>query len=439
MFLIGVCVLANLFLIYGLIFNAFGDDLELFAKGITSGEPLVVLLFTCLLSDFAAKILFRKNTIIMNEYLSVRPIPKNHWCGFLLLKEMLNVWTFFYPLLLTPMLFYIMPVGSAVLCLGSLYSLSAVNSIFTMMVRGVEGWKYKLLTTATWFVYAIISTLTMAAVFLMGVPYYLCIYIVFNGLCLLALYKCLTLLHVYGEGENAARSSTSFGEHNTFPSLDYGILVRTRIFGWIFLCYMPLFAFCGYSITFVHAPEEWCIYMGLCFSISSITIAMNGWGFTIADYPYMETLLTKPYSIENLLQHKYYTMLGLTFLMAVPVFVGTIVNNRLLFPSIAAFSFVVGCTNLMLLYLFLVPQKIDLYPKSLFTSNGMSSKRIIMHCSIVLLTFVPYILAFSFLKESIASYIFILIGTVGLLLHRIIIRRIGVVFLKYKHSILELP
>lgn len=250
MLLIGLCVFANLFIIYNLIFNAFGDNQELFAREKVSGNLFVMLWFICILSDFSVKILFRQSSIIMNEYLCARPVLRNDWCGFLCLKELLSIWTLSCPLLFAPVLFYIMPVGSAILCLGSLYSGSMVNSVLAMTIRGTEEWRHKSFAATAWLVYAAISTFIMATSFSTGTLHHQYIYILFNGFCLFALYKYLALLHVYGEGKDTARDSVSEKERNAFPSLDYGILVRTRIFGWVFFCYMPLFAFCASATAF---------------------------------------------------------------------------------------------------------------------------------------------------------------------------------------------
>ena len=130
-YLIFVYVMVGL----GFYFGATLDGEELFEDG-TPDALCAILVLTMLVPDIILKVVMKHDSTAMDDYLKSRPVPEKVWNRFLLLTNLANFWNYVMPVLMLPMLFWMLSVpqalavgldryGSHPYCLSCMFRLDA--------------------------------------------------------------------------------------------------------------------------------------------------------------------------------------------------------------------------------------------------------------------------------------------------------------------------
>ena len=104
-YLIFVYVMVGL----GFYFGATLDGEELFEDG-TPDALCAILVLTMLVPDIILKVVMKHDSTAMDDYLKSRPVPEKIWNRFLLLTNIANFWNYVMPVLMLPMLFWMLSV-----------------------------------------------------------------------------------------------------------------------------------------------------------------------------------------------------------------------------------------------------------------------------------------------------------------------------------------
>lgn len=134
-YLIFVYVMVGL----GFYFGATLDGEELFEDG-TPDALCAILVLTMLVPDIILKVVMKHDSTAMDDYLKSRPVPEKVWNRFLLLTNLANFWNYVMPVLMLPMLFWMLSVPQAIVGYLLMQAFSFINGIYVTCYYKTTDW-----------------------------------------------------------------------------------------------------------------------------------------------------------------------------------------------------------------------------------------------------------------------------------------------------------
>ena len=134
-YLIFVYVMVGL----GFYFGATLDGEELFENG-TPDALCAILVLTMLVPDIILKVVMKHDSTAMDDYLKSRPVPEKVWNRFLLLTNLANFWNYVMPVLMLPMLFWMLSVPQAIVGYLLMQAFSFINGIYVTCYYKTTDW-----------------------------------------------------------------------------------------------------------------------------------------------------------------------------------------------------------------------------------------------------------------------------------------------------------
>lgn len=415
-------VIAWMFMFIG---YEFGQEYIALLQTGSAWSMIKPLCLSIIILDFMASWLFKHDRGIMDDYVKTKPISEKHWNRFLMLANLIDFNNWFFPLLIAPVCFVIMPWYVATIAIITLFSTCYINGISVMSLRKAKGWEYK---AGVW---TILFFFILAVIFM---P----IWIV-NIAAIVTLYYYLFHLHRYNESKISLSAVKSVARMS-YISLQFLVIMRAKRVRAMML--MGLFFT---AMTYIYVPQlggedglmdfvAWeYIFMGIFFS----PMLFGTLGFGV-EANYFHGLESKPVGVQTLLETKYYTQMilsAITTTLTIPIIFLFDINPWMIL-SIAIY--VIGFMNLFSLASCLYGKRIDLFANGFMNMQGANWTFNLYTLAPLLPMFLWFGL-WPLLKDNLnlMALITAALGLIGILIHKTAIHWLATLFYKNKYKLLE--
>ena len=410
------------------LFSIFEEELQHFAKAFKWFAIVPYVALAIMIPDFIMKLVMKRDTSVMDDWLKSRPIDNRSWNRFIVLRNIVDIWNWYIPLYLTLLCCISMSFEETVLSAVLFLSVSMVNGVAITVLRMGQGWEYKtpiFLFGVFWVTVMLVYTLNL---FSLSVPVHI---IGFVFLCLMTiygLYRYSCTLHAYTD-----YSQHSSKTHNYSASLNsmifWGTLRSKQFRASLFY---PLFIVINlYNIESEFIGSYFAQLLVVMFiAIASLFPAKN---ILSIEANFMDGLWTRPCSIETILRKNYYFQAIIDAIYA--AIACCILHDSVKTPPffiLSALMYVIGVQNTICYIVIFYTKRIDLFSITFYTphqSNNFSN---------TLMLLAPFAIAalimFIFPLET-SSIIMAAMGGAGILLHPLVINRFAKKYTenRYKH------
>lgn len=415
----------------------FGSDGTNPLEGLNLTGLALVAITSTLVCDLAGKLFMKKEVTVMDDYLRVRPIRQRTWDAFLLTINLLDFWTWAYPIGVAFFSFLLLPPATALLAVLTSLSASMVNAMALTCCRRANRWwqRWPVILTIVFFLGGSLLYGIFTAFFPLP-ALQMWTYIVLNVLAVGALYLYLTHLPTYDEHTVKTQRVRTINAASRL-ALDWAGLWRTKRIRQSIIIIMVVMLADTYLMLGMPAEDQQVMANDfiLLFVICGPSLVLSQWTFGI-EANFFHGLWTKPVSVLRLLTNKFifFALLNAaaTVLLIPAVCLGWLSAWKLL----AALVFTIGCANLVGLPTCLFSQRLDLFSSAFFNYQGASMK-LNFYSIVCLLPFGLFVLLYDLLPELTANIILLAIGLLGLAIHRPLLERLARAYTQRRHERFE--
>ena len=392
-------------------------------EGAEMALPFIAV--SLIIPDFINKLLVKHDETVMDHYLKSRPVDERSWNRFLLVNNVFSFWNWSIPLLFLPFCVLFLPWMLALPAMLLLFAVSMVGGVAITAFRRAKGWPNKWpvpVAMGIWFViacfYAMLLTILPWGVHLAG----------FLLLCaggIAVFYDYLCTLRRYEESQ--AKASRLFLGASSLFSMEYVSLLRSKRLRVASLVLPLVFVFNSY--TQVVNGLNFMFYLMLMFAIFAPSMMLGQWVFGV-EGNYFDGLWTKPVSILEILQNKFWFFALLNILPLVFLIPLIWIAGLSPWMLVATWLFTAGAANLTLMPTALISSRLELFQSAFFNYQG-ASLSINLYGLIVLIPLVGYSLCAWLLEPLTATIVLSVIGVVGIALHKVVI---GLIARRYERK-----
>ncbi len=420
----------------GFYFGATRDGGELFPDGVPSSFAVIVAL-VMLWPDILLKCVMKRDSTAMDEYVKTRPVPEGVWNRFLLLTNLASFWNYVLPVIMLPLLLWMLPASQAVAGYLLMQVFSFIDGFYVTCYRKTNKWTLRLPIVVGWLfmfgvlaVYVVLNAWMPCWVLCLGMW-------VWAVLILAGLVAYLYGLKIYNEQSNRTSRFRSFG-HTTLRSLQYiGLLRAKRVRNMVLLMVVVFFLD---ALLMVCLPQEaqsgnvpLVLYVAGVVLMPSVVLSQ--WTFGI-EANYFQGLMTKPVTVERLLCNCYYFYLSISTVMAVLALVFPLCSSDVtLFSVVGALAMAV-VINLVNLPTCLFSTRLEIFSQSMFSMQGANA-RINLYGLVFLLPVAALAGVYWMWGERVWCLVCVLLAGVGLAFHRKVIALVGGVYHRHRYARME--
>ena len=247
-YLIFVYVMVGL----GFYFGATLDGEELFEDG-TPDALCAILVLTMLVPDIILKVVMKHDSTAMDDYLKSRPVPEKVWNRFLLLTNLANFWNYVMPVLMLPMLFWMLSVPQAIVGYLLMQAFSFINGIYVTCYYKTTDWMLRWPLLLGWIGMGAILTAYLVCFarmlgFLINIGMAVWAVLIITGL-LFYLYN----LKIYNEHKQKTSRFRSFGKTTLYKLQYIGLLRAKRVRNMVLVMVIIFFLD---ALLMVFLPDE---------------------------------------------------------------------------------------------------------------------------------------------------------------------------------------
>lgn len=383
-----------------------------------------------MVSDFILKLVFKRDVMVMNDFLKSRPVDAISWNRFMILSNGLNVWNWLYPLVLIPLVFSVMTIVEAFLSSLLFVAVSMMNGVAVSVIRKGQGWEFKMPVFLVGVVWVPVVALCVVNPFRLSGAIHVTGFIMMCGLMVYGLYRYSCGLHGYVDDARQARNTRfAWGTLDTIEFLGYCRSRRLRI-QLVFPLFFVMQLFFG-DKDYLSQPVV-AIY-AVCF-ISASSIVLGNFMLGI-EGNFMDGLWTRPLVFKNLLMgiFRFYALVN-TFYTCLVMVISYHSAKMPLYFLVATLLFVIGVVNQALYVSIFFTERLDLFASPFFNSQGNSSSLL----GSSLFCFIPMVAScvlIYFVSIEVSSWVMASLGMMGIVLHPLILRRYAEKYLsnRYEH------
>ncbi len=370
-----------------------------------------------ILPDFINKFFVKHDETVMDHYLKSRPLPESAWNKFLLITNLVNFWNWGVPLCLLPFCFIFLPLWAVLPSFLLFIGVSMVGGVAITAFRRARSYADKWPIPA-----AMLIWFTVAAAYaplVMLFPWWLHT-VGFLALCggaVAVFYSYLCTLRRYDESKASVGRLFLNGSSSLF-SMEYISVLRSKRLR-IAVIILPLvFVFNAYTQSINGTGVMFNLMF--CMAVLSPSLMLGQWVFGI-EGNYMDGLWTKPVSILQILQNKFwfFALIDLFPLLLLLPLIWTVDVSPWLF--VVTWIFAVGVFNPSLMPTCLISSRLELFQSAFFNYQG-ASLAINLYGLLSFIPLIAYCLILWLLPPTTAHVVIILSGLVGIALHPFIIK-----------------
>ena len=367
--------LVFLYIIIGVSFyyGATIDGEELFEDGV----PAVlcsVLVLVMLIPDIILKLVMKRDTTAMDDYLKTRPVPEKMWNRFLLLTNLASFWNYVMPVLMLPMLFWMLTIPQAIAGFLLMLTFSFINGFYITCYRKTTEWMLRWPLILGWI--GMGAVLTAYLVCFSWMPGVLLNIGMFVWAILIGMGLLFYLYHlkIYNENKHKVSHFRSFGKTTLYKLQYIGLLRAKRVRNMVLLMVIIFFLD---SLLMVFLPSKsgssQPLILYVVGDVLFPSIVLSQWTFGI-EANFFQGLLTKPIKVEQLLRNCYYFHLSISTMMTLLclffVFLSPEVSLLTLLGALSMAVFI----NLSNLPTCLFSSRLELFSNSMFNMQGANMK-----------------------------------------------------------------
>lgn len=386
--------------------------------------------------DLLVKAGFKKEAPIMDDYLRSRPCSWRAWDAFLTTTNVASFWTWAFPLTLAVLFLMFMPPALALLGTVAALSMSMVNAMTFTCYRRADSWwlKWPMLAVMALFFFGTVTYATLTMMLEAQPTTQLTAYALLNAVGIALLYLYLTQLHSYDEHAQKTKRVRTMRSSTTL-SLELAGLLRAKRLKQMVI-FITLFMLAdAYLVMSASTQLNESIYEIVLFAVCMPSAVLAQWTFGV-EANFFHGLWTKPVSIHQMLTNKFRFFALLNIITAVLLLPAVLLGWLSLLTLGATLIYTIGSINLLCMPTCLFSTRLDLFSSAFFNYQGANMK--INFYSIVIL--VPIGLAWilqNLVSEQTAMLILTAAGVLGLVVHPLVLRWLGNVFLRRRHARFE--
>lgn len=392
-----------------------------------------------LVPDILSKFVMKRDATAMDDYIKSRPIPAKVWNHFLLITNLVSFWNYVLPLLMLPVLLWLLSVPQALVTFMMFLAYSYVDGIFITCYRKSKEFMLKWPLILGWmgmlmflFVYLIVFSRMPSWLLNLGM-------FVWAALIALGLQFYLYHLGNYNEDRHKASRHRSFGKV-TLYGLQYIGLMRAKRIRNMVLMMVVIFFLDSLLMAFVPEMDGQGMSQGqmVLYVVGDVllpSVVLSQWTFGI-EANYFQGLMVKPIKVERLLRNCYYFYLSISGVMAILATVFIFINDEIsILTLIGAFAMAV-VINLTNLPTCLFSSRLEIFSGAMFNTQGANAKinlyGLVFAIPTALLAGVYY-----FWGEMTWCLTSIVMAVIALAIHRPVIAKLAAVFEGKKYKRLE--
>lgn len=389
--------------------------------------------------DMISKLVMKRDATAMDDYVKARPIPARTWNHFLALTNLISFWNYAVPLLMLPMLFWMLSASQAVASFLLLLLFSYTNGLFITCYRKSKEFMLKWPLVLGWLGLLIVTIgYLMVFSWMSGWVLYLgmaALAILSMGGLLIYLYN----LNDYNEDKHKVTHHRSFGK-TTLYGLQYIGLMRAKRVRNMVLMMVIIFFLDSLLMAFIPETEGEGMNQGqvILYVVGDVllpSVVLSQWTFGI-EANYFQGLMTKPVKVENLLRNCYYFYLSISGVMAVLAICFIFINEEItVFSLIGAFAMAV-VINLSNLPTCLFSSRLEIFSGAMFNMQGANTKinlyGFVFAIPTALLAGVYYL--WGEMTWCITS---VVLAAIALAIHRPVIAKLAAIFERKKYQRIE--
>lgn len=425
-----------LFFCGGAYFGSDGALTSLIGLDSDLSDYALACITSLLFFDLLGKIFIKKEMTVMDDYLRARPVSQGAWNLFLLTANLMDYWTWSFPIAITIFALCAMPLPHALATGITALTASMVNAMAITSTRRADTWYRKVPPITALIAYVIGSFVYgLAATTLLPFGLRMGGYVLFNIVAVAALFAYMTTLHSYDEHVQKARRVRSVNAASTF-ALDWAALWRPKRMRQSVLLVTLIMVLDAYFVvgTAEEQPGLMFNFILLC-AVGMPSMVLAQWTFGV-EANFFHGIWTKPVSVESLLINKFrfFAILNtVAALLLVPMaMLGWVGWLKL----VAIYVFTIGMANLVCMPTCLFSQRLDLFSSAYFNYQG-SSMRLNLYAFVCLVPDAVALALFSLLSEHTACCVLLVLGLIGLSRYRMAIRPLAALFVHRRHARFE--
>ena len=426
-YLIFVYVMVGL----GFYFGATLDGEELFEDG-TLDALCAILVLTMLVPDIILKVVMKHDSTAMDDYLKSRPVPEKIWNRFLLLTNLANFWNYVMPVLMLPMLFWMLSVPQAIVGYLLMQAFSFINGIYVTCYYKTTDWMLRWPLLLGWIGMGAILTAYLACFawmpgFLINIGMAVWAVLIITGL-LFYLYN----LKIYNEHKQKTSRFRSFGKTTLYKLQYIGLLRAKRVRNMVLVMVIIFFLD---ALLMVSDGNQVSLIMYVVGDVLLPSVVLSQWTFGI-EANFFQGLMTKPVKVEQLLRNCFYFYLSISGVMTVVSLVFVFLSPEItVFTLLGAMGMAVF-VNLSNLPTCLFSSRLEIFSNSMFNMQGANMK--INLYGIVFLVPSGLMAGVYYLwGAEVWCIVSVIIAVVCLLIHRKVIARVAAIYDRRRYERME--
>lgn len=397
------------------------------------GAALVVGM---LLPDIVLKMIMKRDITAMDDYIKSRPVPEKIWNRFLLTTNLISFWNYVLPVLMLPVLLFLLPIPQAVGSFFLLLVFSYIDGVYITCYRKATEFMLKWPLVLGWIGmyilligYLMLFSWTEAWMFQTGL-----LVLALAVLGGLTVYLCN--LKIYSETKRKTSHFHGFNHINLFSLQYIGTMRAKRVRNMVILV-TAAFLFDSYLFAFMDRHEGMG-QMYVFYVVGSVllpSMVLSQWTFGV-EANYFHGLMTKPVKIEQLLQNCFYFYIivsAVALVFVIPfLFIGDEIGVSVL---IGAFCLAVFL-NLFNLPTCLFSSRLEIFQTSMFSMQGANLK-INLYAAAFLLPLGILVLVYKYVGEMAWCITCVALAVISVAIHRWVIAKIAIVFNKRRYLRME--
>jgi hypothetical protein len=431
-YLIFVYVMVGL----GFYFGATLDGEELFEDG-TPDALCAILVLTMLAPDIILKVVMKHDSTAMDDYLKSRPVPEKVWNRFLLLTNLANFWNYVMPVLMLPMLFWMLSMPQAIVGYLLMQAFSFINGIYVTCYYKTTDWMLRWPLLLGWIGMGAILTAYLVCFawmpgFLINIGMAVWAVLIITGL-LFYLYN----LKIYNEHKQKTSRFRSFGKTTLYKLQYIGLLRAKRVRNMVLVMVIIFFLD---ALLMVFLPDEGTgnqvsLIMYVVGDVLLPSVVLSQWTFGI-EANFFQGLMTKPVKVEQLLRNCFYFYLSISGVMTVISLVFVFLSPEItVFTLLGAMGMAVFI-NLSNLPTCLFSSRLEIFSNSMFNMQGANMK--INLYGIVFLVPTGLMAGVYYLwGAEVWCIVSVTMAVVCLLIHRKVIARVAAIYDRRRYERME--
>lgn len=415
---------------------------ELFEDGVPSTIG-VGMTMGMLLPDIISKFVMKRDATAIDDYVKSRPIPEKTWNHFLLLTNVASFWNYVLPMLMLPVLFWLLSVSQAIVVFLMLLVYSYIDGIYITCYRKSNEFMLKWPLVVGW-----------AGMYMLLVGYFLfafwmpewMVYVgmfVLAGLVFVGLTLYLCNLKIYNETKRKASHYRTWGKTTLF-SLQYIGLIRAKRIRNMVLMMVVIYFFDSLLMALmpymdeqvgVEGSEQGQMVLYVVGDVLLPSVVLSQMTFGI-EANFFQGLMSKPIQVRQLLRNCYYFYLIISGVMAILAIPFMFLSSEITVLSLLgayAMSVIVNLTNLPTC---LYSSRLEIFSGAVF--GGKSGKIKINLYGILFLIPTGILAGIYYLwGEQVWEMVAIVSGVVAWAVHRKVITKLASVFEDRKYQRME--